>query len=110
MATHVCSWSVRALALMLVAGVTVAVVAGNPMPARAAEKSLLPSEKVEIRKDEEIRVAKEDISSAEQAKALAKQYRETANRVAKQGGDPTSLLQAAAYFDSKANTLSPVRP
>lgn len=37
----------------------------------------------------------------EQAKSLAKGYRETAERVARQGGDPQPLLDAAAYFESQ---------
>ncbi|HKX53613.1 MAG TPA: hypothetical protein VJM47_07405, partial [Nitrosospira sp.] len=35
----------------------------------------------------------------EQAKSLAKDYRETAKMIAEQGDDPKQVLDAAAYFE-----------
>ncbi|MEO8768308.1 MAG: hypothetical protein ABI363_08235 [Nitrosospira sp.] len=37
----------------------------------------------------------------QQARSLAKHYKETAAIVARQGGDPKPLLDAAAYFESQ---------
>src|SRR5665647_1815984 len=37
----------------------------------------------------------------QQARSLAKHYKETAAIVARQGGDPQPLLGAAAYFESQ---------
>lgn len=37
-----------------------------------------------------------------QAKSLAQQYRETAAIIARQGGDPRPILDAAAYFEKEA--------
>ena len=41
-----------------------------------------------------------------QAKSLAQQYRETAEMVARQGGDVRPILDAAAYFEKEAEPES----
>lgn len=41
-----------------------------------------------------------------QAKSLAQQYRETAEMVARQGGDARPILDAAAYFEKEAEPES----
>ncbi len=41
-----------------------------------------------------------------QSKSLAQQYRETAEMVARQGGDPRPILDAAAYFEKQAEPES----
>lgn len=40
------------------------------------------------------------------AKSLAHQYRETAETIARHGGDPRPVLDAAAYFDKEAEPES----
>lgn len=41
----------------------------------------------------------------EQAKSLAKDYRETAKMIAEQGGDPKPVLDAAAYFEKQSEAF-----
>lgn len=89
-------WSATAL---LVAALAVTVSTGAPIKAHAGEKSLAnDQQKIKARNQEEDRVKEQDTSYNQQAKAMAKQYQETARLVASQGGDPRPLLDAAAYF------------
>ncbi|MBK1724292.1 hypothetical protein [Thiocystis violacea] len=98
MINHRSLWaSTAALSLLLISGVT------TPSLGRAAESSLTETETVEIRADEEQRLASLDTSYAKQQRQLAEQYAKEAQLVAKQGGDPAPLLQAAAYFNKKAD-------
>ncbi|PPD50256.1 MAG: hypothetical protein CTY13_01985 [Methylobacter sp.] len=71
--------------------------------AHAAKKIELKEEKkMQILKEEEKSIKKQDKEFRKQAKAQANMYRKTANEVKKYGGDPTALLNAAAYFDNQA--------
>ncbi len=75
----------------------------TPMLGVAAKTSLATEqERLEVRQDEEVRLASLDKSYAKQQRTLAKQYRKAAKEVQKQGGDSTALLEAAAYFDGQA--------
>jgi hypothetical protein len=42
---------------------------------------------------------------SEQAKSLAKGYRETAKMIGEQGGDPKPVLDAAAYFEKQSEAF-----
>jgi hypothetical protein len=69
------------------------------------EKPVIKSEavkEIEIRKEEEQRFKKQDKLYAQQAKAQAEQYENMANIVARNGGDPKPLLDAAAYFENES--------
>ena len=57
---------------------------------------------MQVRADEEERIASLDKNYAKQQRKLAKDYTKLAKLVEKQGGDPTLLLKAADYFESKA--------
>jgi hypothetical protein len=86
---------------------TVTIGAGVPISAHAADKidqalSVDDQKKTKIRKEEERTLKLKDKTYNKQAKSLAKQYQETAKIVAKQGGDPKPLLDAAAYFQSQS--------
>jgi hypothetical protein len=55
-----------------------------------------------IRKENEEKFRMRDPLYPQQAAALAKQYKETAAIVGRQGGDPQPLLDAAAYFERQS--------
>lgn len=57
---------------------------------------------IEIRKEEEHSLKKQDKFYTQQAKALAEKYENTAELVARNGGDPKPLLDAAAYFENES--------
>lgn len=89
-------------AALLIAA-TVAAGALVPLSAHAAKKvELKEKQKLQILKEEEKSIKKQDKEFRKQAKAQAKLYRNTANEVKSHGGDPTALLNAAAYFDDQA--------
>lgn len=50
---------------------------------------------------------KQDKLYSQQAKAQAELYRQSAERVASQGGDPKPLQNAAAYFEAEAAKYQP---
>lgn len=60
------------------------------------------AKKEKIRKEEENTLRLKDKSSAKRAKILAMQYEQSANVVARQGGDPKPLRDAAAYFRNQS--------
>lgn len=112
MATHKSLWTAPALSLLLISGVTAATLAA-PTPGYAAKKTVPPGqakktlilgERVNVRMDEEKRLASLDKSYAKQMKALARQCRKTARAVEKQGNDSTALRAVAAYYDDQAKT------
>ena len=55
-----------------------------------------------IRKENDEKSKAREALYPQQAASLAKQYRETAAIVARQGGDPQPLLDAAAYFERQS--------
>lgn len=61
-----------------------------------------------IRKTTDLTLKAREASFREQAKSLARGYRETAEIVARQGGDPKPILDAAAYFERQAEVTSRV--
>lgn len=85
-----------AASLLLTIGITAPSVGG------AAELSLTNADRVAVRASEESRLASTDRSYARQQENLARQYEATARLIARQGGDPTPTLRAAAYFRIKA--------
>ena len=61
-----------------------------------------------IRKINDLTLKARESSFREQARSLARGYRETAEMVAGQGGDPKPILDAAAYFERQAEVTSRV--
>jgi hypothetical protein len=61
-----------------------------------------------IRKITDLSLKAREPSFREQAKSLARGYRETAELVARQGGDPKPILNAAAYFERQVEVTSKV--
>jgi hypothetical protein len=61
-----------------------------------------------IRKITDLNLKAREPSFREQAKSLARGYRETAEIVARQGGDPKPILDAAAYFERQTEATSKV--
>jgi hypothetical protein len=55
-----------------------------------------------IRKENDEKSKAREQLYSQQAASLAKQYKETAAMVARQGGDPQPLLDAAAYFERQS--------
>jgi hypothetical protein len=56
-----------------------------------------------IRKENDVKSKAREQYYPQQAASLAKRYKETAGIVARHGGDPQPLLDAAAYFESHSN-------
>jgi hypothetical protein len=56
-----------------------------------------------IRKESDVKSKTREQYYPQQAALLAKGYKETARIVARNGGDPQPLLDAAAYFESHSN-------
>jgi hypothetical protein len=61
-----------------------------------------------IRKTTDLTLKAREASFREQAISLARGYRETAEIVSRQGGDPKPILDAAAYFERQAEVTSRV--
>ena len=62
-----------------------------------------------IREANDLKLKAQEPLYAEQAKSLAEQYRETAQVVARQGGNPQPLLDAAAHFENQSEVISKAR-
>jgi hypothetical protein len=95
----------HSLSTLLIVAVMVAIGAGVPtIAAHAASisKADKDAKDVKVRKEEEKRLKKQDMFYTKHAKALADQYAQTAKLVARNGGDPKALLDAAAYFDQES--------
>lgn len=58
--------------------------------------------KIKVRMEEENKLIKTDPSHKKYAMAMAKHYANSAKLVARQGGDPKPLLDAAAYYAKQA--------
>ena len=59
-----------------------------------------------IREANDLKLKSRDPSFPEQSEARAKNFRETAEIVARQGGDPKPLLDAADYFEKQSELIS----
>ena len=106
---------VRLLPVLLIAAFSVAFNASGPAQAQAtsgkaneiARQNDGESGK-KIRKITDLSLKVREPSFREQAKSLARGYRETAEIVARQGGDPKPILDAAAYFEKQTEVASKV--
>lgn len=82
---------------------------GAPGLAQAREKAYETAQpanneknRKKIRKEIDEKLKAREPLYPRQAESLAKQYKETAAIVARQGSDPKPLLEAAAYFESQS--------
>ena len=106
---------VRLLPVLLIAAFSIAFNASVPAHAQAtsgkaneiARQNDGESGK-KIRKITDLSLKAREPSFREQAKSLARGYRETAEIVARQGGDPKPILDAAAYFERQTEAVSKV--
>ena len=96
------------LALPIVAAI-VMMSAGVPGLAQVEEKANETSQQADneknrkkIRKENDRELKAREPLYPQQAGSLAKHYKETAAIVARQGGDPQPLLDAAAYFEGQS--------
>lgn len=76
--------------------------AGDPIQQNDSESGK------KIRKMTDLTLNAREASFRGQARSLAKGYRETAEMVARQGGNPKPILDAAAYFERQAEVTSKV--
>lgn len=111
------SYPIKAGLAVLVVTLSVSIGAGFPIPAQAAtEKALEKTDELtsrvtkehrkKIRKENDLKLKARVPEFPEQAKDRAKDYRATAEIVARQGGDAKPLLDAADYFDSQSELIS----
>ena len=112
--------STRTLLVLLIVAITVTTGAGAAELAYAVTKGaaeLAPDKKradeilqqtnneetrKKLRKENDEKSKVREPLYPQQAGSLAKDYRETAAIVARQGGDPKPLLEASAYFESQS--------
>ncbi len=108
--------SIRTLPALLIVAFSASIIAGTPVPAYAAsEKAGETTRQADdeyrekIRTMNDLRQKAQDPLFPEQAKSLAKDYKATAEIIARQGGDPKPILDAAAYFENQAELISRVK-
>src|SRR3954447_14906395 len=80
------------------------------LPAAAAAKvPLKADDKRKIGESNDFKLKARDPSYSQQAKSLAEQYRETADMVARNGGNAQPLLDAAANLDHQSEVIAQAR-
>jgi hypothetical protein len=107
--------SIRLLPVLLVIAFSLIFIAAIPAKAQiipektgdAIQQNDSESGK-KIRKMTDLTLNAREASFRGQARSLAKGYRETAEIVARQGGNPKPILDAAAYFERQAEVTSKV--
>jgi hypothetical protein len=107
--------STRTFLALLAVAITIG--AGTPLAAYAAagQANLKPEQandennRKKIREANDLKLKAQEPFYSEHAKALAEQYKETAEIVASQGGNPQPLLDAAAHLESQSELVTKVR-
>ena len=104
-----------AFRVLLVIALSIFIVAGTPVTAQTASKKTddatqqaSDEARKKIRKANDFKLKTGEPLFPKQAKSLAKGYKETAEIVARQGGDPKPILDAAAYFEGQSELVSGV--
>lgn len=107
--------------LSLIAALAITIGIGTPLPVHAAAEQAAAqandkskqakdeNNRKKIREANDVKLKAQEPLYAEQAKSLAEQYKETAQIVARQGGNPQPLLDAAAHFESQSEVISKAR-
>jgi hypothetical protein len=104
--------STRTVLVSAVVAFSFAIGAGAPGLAQATDKVEDQVKRVDkehrkkIREANDLKLKSREPSFPEQAGARAKNFRETAEIVARQGGDPKPLLDAADYFEKQSELIS----
>ncbi len=105
--------SSRTVLVSAVVAFSFAIGAGAPVLAQAATdkvedqvKRVDKEHRKKIREANDLKFKSREASFPEQADARAKNFRETAEIVARQGGDPKPLLDAADYFEKQSELIS----
>ena len=94
----------------ITAGVPAQIQAATPAAAAATAKvPLKADDKRKIGEANDLKLKARDPAYAEQAKALAEQYRETADMVARNGGNAQPLIDAAAKLENQSEVISKAR-
>ena len=109
--------STRTIPGMLIAAIAITIGVGAALPAYAAAEQVNDksqqardeNERKKIQEANDLKLKAQEPLYAEQAKFLAEQYKETAQIVARQGGNPRPLLDAAAHFESQSEVISKAR-
>jgi hypothetical protein len=97
---------------VITAGVPAQTQAATPADAATAATAKVPlkaDDKRKIGEANDLKLKARDPAYAEQAKALAEQYRETADMVARNGGNAQPLLDAAARLENQSEVISKAR-
>src|SRR5437016_6157673 len=109
--------STRTVPGLLIAAIAITIGIGTSLPAyTAAEQANDKAQQAndennrkKIREANDLKLKAQEPLYAEQAKAQADQYRETAEIVARQGGDAKPLLDAAAHLESQSELITKAR-
>src|SRR4051812_746903 len=108
-------WTRTVLGL-LIAAMAITIGAGAPLAVYAAagqandnSHQANDENRKKIREANDLKLKAQEPLYAEQAKSLAEQYRETAEIVARRGGNAQPLLDAAALFESQAALVTKAR-
>jgi hypothetical protein len=108
---------VRTILALLIVALTVSVGTGASGLAQAAPdkadkllKQISKENRKAILKRNDYKLKAREPLYVQHAASLAEQYRETAEIVARQGGDAQALLAAAAYFEGDSELISRVGP
>ena len=95
---------------VITAGAPAQIQAATPAAEAATAKvPLKADDKRKIGEANDLKLKARDPAYAEQAKALAEQYRETADMVARNGGNAQPLLDAAARLENQSEVISKAR-
>ena len=105
--------STRSVLVSAVVAFSLAIGAGAPMLAQAATdkvedqvKRVDKEHRKKIREANDLKLKSREPAFPEQAEARAKNFRATAEIVARQGGDPKPLLDAADYFEKQSELIA----
>ena len=104
--------SSRTVLVSAVVAFSFAIGAGAPGLAQAADKvedqvkRVDKEQRKKIREANDLKLKSREPAFPEQAEARAKNFRATAEIVARQGGDPKPLLDAADYFEKQSELIA----
>ncbi|WP_025040342.1 hypothetical protein [Nitrosospira briensis] len=98
---------VIALSIFIVIGAPVAAQTVSKKTDEATQQASDEARK-KIRKANDFKLKTGELLFPKQAESLAKGYKETAEIIARQGGDPKPILDAAAYFEGQSELVSRV--
>ncbi|HET7061523.1 MAG TPA: hypothetical protein VFI43_05025 [Nitrosospira sp.] len=98
-----------AVAVTIGTGTPLAVYAGAGQADGKPQHANDENNRKKIREANDVKLRAQEPFYSEHAKALAEQYRETAEIVARQGGNAQPILDAAAHLESQSELVAKVR-